>query len=303
MRTKKLPQILSIFVLIIISILIASNIFLLATLKKKTVPVVTKVSNELTPAQIAEHAKPAPTSLPTPIPSPKPLTFADLNSLYGPCVNLPVLFYHHIQNMDVAKAAGQQNLTVATDIFIQQMQYLKDHGYITLSTNSLTDFFDKSTPVPSGGVILTFDDGYEDFYVNAVPILRQLGFKAVMSLPTGLVGNPGYMTWDELSQAATTGVEIVNHTWSHANLSTNDTGLVQREVVTADGQLTQRGYNSNKAFVYPYGGYNDYAISFLQGKGYTMAFTTVSGSTLCKKLRYTLPRIRIGNASLSAYGF
>jgi peptidoglycan/xylan/chitin deacetylase (PgdA/CDA1 family) len=300
---KKLPIILSFLIAVIIVALVAFNIFLLASLKKQKTQVVAKISNGLTPAQIAANAKPAPTSIPTPVPSPRPLTFADLNSMYGPCTNLPVLFYHHIQNMDVAKAAGQQNLTVATDIFISQMHYLKDHGYITLATNSLTDFFDKGVPVPQTGVILTFDDGYTDFYVNVVPILRELGFKAVLALPTGLVGNPGYLTWDEISQAASSGVEVINHTWSHANLATNNKDLVQREVVTAEEQLMQRGYNANKALVYPYGGYNDYAVSFLQSKGYTLAFTTVLGSTLCKQHRLTLPRIRIGNANLSAYGF
>ncbi len=302
MSHKKLPQLFLFFIILIVLGLTASNVFLFLKLKK--IPGANRIPNGLTPNDIAKHAtKPLPTSLPTPAPSPKPLTFADLNALYGPCVNLPVLYYHHIQNMDVAKATGQQNLTVATDIFIGQMQYLKDHGYTTLSTNSLTDFFDKGIPVAHGGVILTFDDGYADFYVNAIPILRQLGFRAVMALPTGLVGNPGYMTWDELSQVAGANVEIVNHTWSHASLATNSTALVDKEVMTAEGQLSQRGYNANKVFVYPFGGYNDYAINYLQGKGYTMAFTTVGGSTLCKKQRLTLPRVRIGNASLSAYGF
>ncbi len=301
MRKKKLLIIFLFLSATLVSALVASNVFWFIKLSRSSVA--HKISDGLTPAQIAKNAKPAPTALPTPKPSPKPLTFAELNSLYGPCVNLPTLYYHHIQNMDVAKAAGQQNLTVATDIFIQQMQYLKDHGYITVVTNSLTDFFDKGTPIPSGAVLLTFDDGYEDFYVNVLPILRQFGFRALMALPTGLVGNPGYMTWDEISQAASAGVEIVNHTWSHASLATNSTDLVTKEVMTADGQLTQRNYNSNKAFVYPYGGYNDYAINFLQTHGYTLAFTTIPGSTLCKKQRYTLPRIRIGNTNLSAYGF
>jgi len=288
---------------IITLFLIVANIFFLSSWIKQNRIVVTKISNGLTPSDIAKNAKPAPTSLPTLKPSPKPLTFAELNSLSGPCVNLPVLYYHHIQNLDVAKAAGQQNLTVGTDIFLQQMQYLKDHGYTTVSTSTLTDFFDKGNSISHGAVILTFDDGYEDFYVNVLPILKQDGFRAVLALPTGLVGNPGYLTWNEIGQAASSGVEIINHTWSHADLRSNNTANVQKEIMTADGQLSDRGYNANKAFVYPYGGYNDYAINFLQNKGYTMAFTTISGSTLCKQQRYVLPRIRIGNASLSAYGF
>jgi peptidoglycan/xylan/chitin deacetylase (PgdA/CDA1 family) len=296
---KRVLPYLSVFLLF----LIVANIFYLSNWIKQRQTTQPKVLNALTPNDIAEHAKPAPTSLPTPKPSPKPLTFVDLNNLYGPCANLPVLYYHHIQNLDVAKAAGQQNLTVSTPIFLDQMQYLKDHGYITVSTNTLTDFFDKGVAVPNNAVILTFDDGYEDFYVNVLPILRQDGFKALLALPTGLVGNPGYLTWDEIGQAASSGVEIVNHTWSHADLSGNSAATDEKEVMTADGQLSSHGYNLNKAFVYPYGGYNNSAINLLQSHGYTMAFTTVSGSTMCKQQRYALPRIRIGNASLAAYGF
>lgn len=262
-----------------------------------------KLINIPLPQDIANKYSPPPTSLITPSPSPKPLTFEELNNLYGPCTHLPVVFYHHIQNMDVAKANGQQNLTVATNVFINQMQYLKDKGYITLSSNALTDFFDKGIPIPNGSLMLTFDDGYEDFYVNALPILREFGFRALLALPTGLVGNPGYLTWDEISQIANSGVEIVNHTWSHASLASNNTNLIQKEITTADDQLNQRGYDQNKVFVYPYGGDSDYAISLLQQKGYTMAFTTNPGSTLCKKQRYFLPRIRVGNASLASYGF
>lgn len=257
--------------------------------------------NVLRPQEIANKYSPAPTSLPSP--SPKPLTFEEINKLYGPCVHLPVLFYHHIQNIDVAKANGQQNLTVATDIFLKQMQYLKDKGYQTVVSNTLTDFFDKGTAVSRGSVILTFDDGYEDFYVNVLPILRQFGFRAVMAIPTGLVGNPGYLSWGEISEAANSGMEVVNHTWSHASMGGSDTSLIQREISTADSQLSQRGMNPNRVFVYPYGTVSNYAENYLGQLGYTLAFTTEPGSTQCKKNRFVLPRIRIGNVSLSAYGF
>ncbi len=244
-----------------------------------------------------------PVPLASPTLTPRPLTFEELNALYGPCVRLPVIFYHHVQDMDAAKEKGQQNLTVSTSTFTGQMQYLKDKGYVTLGTNSITDFFDRGVAVPKRSIILSFDDGYEDFYLNALPILRQFGFRALVALSTGLVGNPGYLSWDQVSQIAGAGIEIVSHGWSHANLGGADVSLVQREIVTADGQLGERGYNANKVFVYPYGGYNSYTTNFLQSKGYTLSFTTVGGSILCKKQRLILPRIRIGNTSLSAYGF
>lgn len=298
-KFRKYPPFLlaGIFSVIFIELLISLLIF-----NQKTINPL-KITNYVKPQDIAKYYSPPPTSYPSPSPSPRPLTFAEINSLYGPCANLPVIFYHHIQNMDVAKANGQQNLTVATDIFVKQMQYLKDKGYVTLSTNAITDFFDKSIPVPQGGIIIVFDDGYSDFFVNVLPILRQLGFKALMALPTGLVNNPGYVTWDEVAQAASANIEIVNHTWSHANIATSNTKAIQNEVATAQNELTSRGYNANKIFVYPYGTYNLYDENFLQGQGYTLAFTTTPGSILCAKQRYALPRIRIGNVPLSAYGF
>jgi len=184
MNKKAKKKFVIIFLVLSLAVITLGNIVFFVNLKNQKSRV-NILHNGLTPAQIAQHAKPAPTSLPTPKPSPKPLTFEERNALYGPCVNLPVLYYHHIQNIDVAKAAGQQNLTVATSIFIEQMQYLKDHGYTTVPTNSLTDFFDRGIPIPKGSVMLTFDDGYEDFYVNVLPIIRQLGFRAIMALPTG----------------------------------------------------------------------------------------------------------------------
>lgn len=287
---NNLPRILLfVIVALIVSIILNQRI---ALFKLNTLPV---------PQEIANKYSPAPTSLPSP--SPRPLTFSEMNQLYGPCVHLPVLYYHHIQNLDVAKAEGQQNLTVGTSIFISQMQYLKDHGYNPVASNSLTDFFDRGIPVPDKSVILTFDDGYEDFFINVLPILKQFGFKGIIALPTGLVGNPGYVTWDEISQAAGSNIEIVNHTWSHANLKSGTQSVVISEISIADSQLATRGYNQNKVFVYPYGSVSNFAENFLQSKSYTLAFTTVSGSTLCKKQRLSLPRIRIGNTNLSSYGF
>src|SRR5579859_4951371 len=103
-------------------VLILSGVFLIGVslvlgykLRDLRIPSPTSIKNGLTPFDIAKNARLAPTALPTPSPSPKPLTFEELNAQYGPCIHLPVIFYHHIQNMDVAKAAGQQNLTVATD--------------------------------------------------------------------------------------------------------------------------------------------------------------------------------------------
>lgn len=238
----------------------------------------------------------------TPTPTPRPLTFAELNELYGPCVYLPTLMYHHIQDKAQAEEKNQLALSVETETFRKQMEYLKAGGYRTAGMDELIAFFDQETAVPKKSVILTFDDGYDDFAKNVMPILGELGFKATAFIPAGLMDNPGYLSWQEISQAAPSAYLFANHTWSHKNMQSGKE-KIEFEISTADFQLAQRGLNSPKVFAYPYGIISDYAQEFLEGLKYKLAFGTRPGSTLCKKQRFDLPRVRIGNTSLGFYGF
>ncbi len=277
-----------------------------------------------TPAQIAAEetrvqisTSPTPSPLSSPIASPAAnvkiatasakiatpsASLADLNKQYGPCVQLPTLMYHHIQNLDVARAAGHASLTVGTQYFQKQMQYLKDKQYTVVKMQNLIDFFNHSTPLPKKPILLTFDDGYADFASDAVPILQSFGFAGTLFTPTGLIENPGYLTWSQIKSISQSGsILIANHTWSHHGLAASN-AVIQKEVTLAQTQLHERGYDEPKTLAYPYGSYNAAAENFVNSKGYQVAFTTNHGSILCKGQRFELPRIRIGNAQLSAYG-
>jgi peptidoglycan/xylan/chitin deacetylase (PgdA/CDA1 family) len=256
----------------------------------------------LTPQEIAQQYEATPIPTPTPTPTPRPLTFAEMNSLYGPCVYLPTLMYHHVQDMAVAKEKNQGGLTVDTVTFKAQMQYLKDKGYQTIGFSDLINFFNNTGTIASKSILITFDDGYDDFYLYALPILKEVGFKASVFIPTGLMNNPGYMIWEQVSDASGYGIYFGNHTWSHKNVF-QAKDVVENEITLADTQLTERGYNSLKVFAYPYGSSNANSKEVLKKLGYQIAFTTTPGSTQCKKLQYDLQRIRIGNISISSYGF
>jgi peptidoglycan/xylan/chitin deacetylase (PgdA/CDA1 family) len=241
-------------------------------------------------------------NLPTSTPTPKPLTFSQMSSLYGPCVHLPVLMYHHIQDLVIAKTAGHLSLTVSPSVFAGQLQYLADHNYKPVSPLQLIDFFDHQTPLPTKPVMLTFDDGYEDFYQNAFPQLKTHNFPAILFLPTGLTNNPDYITWVEAKEMSGSKlVEISNHTWSHQTMK-SDSATDLREIQTADNQLSEKNLNSPKVFAYPYGTVGKFAQNDLQSLNYSLAFTTSFGTTLCSKNRLQLPRVRIGNSGLQNYG-
>jgi len=229
------------------------------------------------------------------------LSFADANKQFGPCAVVPTLFYHHIQNLDQARVAGHAQLTVGTQFFQKQMQYLQDHNYQPITMQQLIHFFNDGVALPKKPVLITVDDAYDDFGSDALPILRAFHFPATLFVPTGLVENPGYLKWSTIADAAGSNIYIANHTWSHHGMA-GAKSMIEREITLAETQLHERGYDPAKVFAYPYGTTSPYAESFLASQGFQVAFTTKFGATLCKKQRMELPRLRIGNSQLNLYG-
>lgn len=232
---------------------------------------------------------------PTPIPLPDP-------AVYGPCKNIPVLFWHHIQPEDQAATKGQKNLTVDNGVFAAQMDYLAKRGYVTITPDRLLEALTGSDPVKP--VLLTFDDGYADFYTYAYPELLKHGFRATMFTATGLVGGADYLTWGQISEMKGSGlITFADHTWSHKSLGKATEEVAKYEVGTARQQLEEHGLGPVTAFAYPYGTEGGSLIyNVLKENGIKEAFTTTPGSYQCAKLPYDLRRTRVGNSSLSSYG-
>jgi peptidoglycan/xylan/chitin deacetylase (PgdA/CDA1 family) len=93
---------------------------------------------------------------------------------------LPVLMYHH-----VSPSPGL--VTVSPQTFAHQMQWLRDHGYLTLGADELERFL-AGEPLADKSVVVTFDDGYLDNYVYAHPVLARLKQRALLFLITGRIG-------------------------------------------------------------------------------------------------------------------
>jgi len=208
--------------------------------------------------------------------------------------------YHHIQPLELAAPKNQSGLTVAPNTFRQHLEYLRSSNYTPITPTNLAAFFNAGTPLPPKPILLTFDDAYADFATSAAPILQEFGLTATVFVPTGLLENPDYMSWSNLTGLSGS-FHFGNHTWSHKNVA-GTMEVIRNEISLADTQLADRGFNSPKIFAYPYGLANANAQKILQDLGYQLAFTTQPGRILCAKQRLALPRIRIGNSPLSNYG-
>lgn len=242
---------------------------------------------------------PSPSPSPTPKPSPKPSPDA---KIYGPCKLVAVPMYHHVQPMEEALAKNQKNITVNNQVFAGQMDYLASKGYNTITPDQFISGL--TGGLPSRPILLTFDDGYEDFYKYAYPELVKHNFKATVFLATGLMGNPDYLTWSEINEMKGSGlIAFANHTWSHKSLGSASEETIRYELETATKQLEEHGLAPVASFAYPYGSESPRVEKVLSDLGFKTAFTTVPGSYQCAKLPFDFQRIRIGSSSLANYGF
>lgn len=91
-----------------------------------------------------------------------------------------VLAYHAVQD----KVADQAYLAVRTDQLVAQLQWLKKNGYQAISTEQILTAKKGGAPLPAKAVLLTFDDGYKDFYTRVIPLLRSFQWPAVLA-PVG----------------------------------------------------------------------------------------------------------------------
>lgn len=147
------------------------------------------------------------------------------------------------------------------------------------------------------------DDGYQDIYTYAYPIIQKYRALVNLMIPTGLMGNPGYLGWGQLKEMAGSGLAFIyNHTWSHASLGKASPEKIEFEVITAQHQLEEQLGKRVSIFAYPYGSENSFVVEFLKSHGFTAALSTIPGFTQCDSFIMSIHRNRIGNAPLTSYG-
>ena len=305
-KKMNLLRLFPLFTIIIIGIFLVSSFYFLGNKlhAKKNYIQAPKILKTNT-AGSTESAK---LSAKTPAPSPTTLTYSagtpSAQPANGYCLRVPVLVYHHIQPESAAKQLGQTSLTVDNGFFDQQMAYLASNGYTTLWAADLINALRNHTGLPAKSILITMDDGYADNDVYALPVLKKYGLKANLMLATGLVGsNPDMLSWSQVQDMKNSGLYyFTNHTWSHYAINHGPQSKIEMEIDTAAGQIKQYTGQDVNIFTYPYGSFNNNAITTLQAKGYIGAFSTIPGFYQCDSFIMTLHRNHIGNAPLSAYG-
>ena len=198
-----------------------------------------------------------------------------------------VLNYHQVGN-------SFNPLCMPMNFFDEQMAYLVNAGYVSISPQELYDGISGVTALPEKPVLITFDDGYIDNYNNAFPVLLKYGLKATIFVVPGFTDvNPGYLTWDQLLDMEQNGITIQSHTLNHRALEELPDDEIREELLNSKTMLEEHLGHSIDFLAYPTGTYNLHIASIARDVGYKAAFTIKYGNVDRGSNVFALERVPI----------
>ena len=212
--------------------------------------------------------------------------------------SVTVLCYHRV-GTEVSK------MSVSPSRFEAQLDWLLANGYRVIRLSELAEFLAGKRAVPRRAVVLTFDDGYQNVYRNAFPLLKKKGVAATVFIYTDFVGAGDGLSWAQMNEMQRSGlVDIQSHTKSHANLAQRLAGetdaayrqRLDRELKTPMTLAEREMAETNHRFrylAYPYGDANDFVLDAMRRNDYTLGLTVTPGSNAFYAAPMMLRRVMI----------
>jgi peptidoglycan/xylan/chitin deacetylase (PgdA/CDA1 family) len=174
---------------------------------------------------------------------------------------IPILLYHSISN---APSTYIRPFAVTVEAFRNQLDLIVDSGRTPLTVSTLVDGLRGRARLPERPIVITFDDGFFNFSEVAVDALRERGLSATLYVTTGfLSGRPDIaaarpfddrmLSWSQLAEIASGGVEIGAHSHSHPHLDTLSRQKAWREIADCKRLLEAELGTTVLSFAYPHG--------------------------------------------------
>ena len=225
-------------------------------------------------------------------------------------LRVPVLMYRRIAT-DGPNDLSRYHLS--PDAFREQMLWLRRHGYHTINSEQLAWFIAANHPFVGRPVLITFDDGYDEFARHAWPVLQASDFSAEVFIATDLVGesaerdaslgNPAsLMDAGKIAALASEGVSFGSHLASRPRSEELATWNLAEELIRSREQLEKWLGRSVTSFAAPSGS-ADQRLRILAAEcGYKTGFSTVGVAASVEDDPLNLPRIEVrGDSKLNEF--
>lgn len=215
--------------------------------------------------------------------------------------NIYILMYHRVNNY------RRNEMSVPVGKFSKQVAWLEQNGFRNMRMAELESLA-PNAELKAPRVIFTFDDGYEDNYLEAYPILKKSGYTAIFYIPYKIIGSEElfprdiresnrpnhnrFMNWKQIRSMYRTGMEIGSHTLTHKNLIQMNDTQAKKEIVESKKMIEDKIGDKISSFCYPGGRFSEKHADWVAEAGYSSACSTKHGFFRGKNL-FELPRIAV----------
>lgn len=220
---------------------------------------------------------------------------------------VPVLAYHSISENLFGKLDPFHQINTSAAVFSRQMKWLRRAGYRAIDLPEMIQALESGQDL-SKAVVLTFDDGYQDFYTDAFPLLKQCGFTATVFLASGRVRDSAmcieganYLTWREIRELHAHGISFASHSVTHADFRSLGPEQIDYELGCSKETIEQQIGASVESFSYPFAlpeedvDFLRYLADSLENLGYTSGVSSAIGRAKQSDPRFFLPRLPINS--------
>jgi len=187
------------------------------------------------------------------------------------------------------------------------MKFLHENGYQAIDLEAATRALDQGAK-PDKSVVITFDDGYRDFYSHAYPILKENSLSATVFLITRWTSDERSrfnetecMTWSEVRELLANGIQFGSHTVTHPKLKLLNSADIDREIGQSKIAIEDRLGSPVTSFAYPYA-FPETDRSFIRNlqdtldrHGYKNGVSTIIGTAGTNDDRFFLPRLPVNS--------
>lgn len=191
---------------------------------------------------------------------------------------------------------------ITTEDFESHLETLKVERFTVLTLGQVVERMRAGEVLPQRCAVISVDDGYRSFLTDGWPILKRYGYPATLFVSTDTVGGADFLSWQDLRLLKSEGVEIGNHSASHAYLVDRlpeETESAWHGRVVDDLERSQFAFEKHLGaspglFAYPYGEFSTALVGLIRDAGFTAAFGQQSGVITDGDNIFTLPRFPVG---------
>lgn len=213
---------------------------------------------------------------------------------------VPFLMYHHILKNN---HSGGTPSSIFESQFDSQMKYLADNNFNSLAISDLLKLNGNRRDLyPQKLVVITFDDGYENNYSYAFPILKRYQLMATFFVIVDRIDSPDYLTWKQIKEMFKAGMDIQSHTFNHQPLESLSRLSIKHELQASKIILEKKLRKAVNFLSYPHGSYNEDIIEVAKDVGYLACCTSKAGFFETRGDPFQMSRIDIRRTyNLSAF--